>query len=373
MNAYFFVPLLALTWAFGFVVTSVAGHYFLSIVESSATGLAQNVPWKGRPFRAWRRDDIDWPDEPFTDWILKGFFLGYLVLLWAAPAMLIGRYAMGDSQWTTVVTGAVFWLGFPIGVLSSLSSDSRWNPFWPPLFIGFLKRPLKVLGFYLMSAPLLAVIWLLFDMLLLHTSKATVKWAMALAPVAVLCFFIYGRLLGRLGFVLTFVLPASLQDEKRPTVKRKKRRPSQAFDAKHRWGIPTEEVEHEAPNPIVTSEGEVTGYEVDYVGRPIEEVAKPAAIIHKFDDEDDRPITVEPLDERPNPERTAMAAKLAEPPQHILDLYLRHRPTEPTNPYGSATVTFLFDPKTIDPWAKLTLGLLGLALLQRALDALPVE
>jgi hypothetical protein len=54
-------------------------------------------------------------------------------------------------------------------------------------------------------------------------------------------------------------------------------------------------------------------------------------------------------------------------------LYLRGRPTEPANPYGSETVTFLFDLKTVEPWLRLTAGLILLALIQRGLDAMRPE
>ncbi|MBO0699776.1 MAG: hypothetical protein J2P46_15370, partial [Zavarzinella sp.] len=172
--AYVFVPLLALTWIVGFAVIAYAAHYFLTIVESSATGTARNLTWRGRPFREWIRDGINWPDEGFLDYFAKAFYFGYLVLLWAGPAVLVGRVAVGgDSPWVTVVAGAAFWLLFPIGLLSSLASESRWTPFWPGLLTSFARRPGKTLGFYVLSAPVLAVLFLTFHLIMFQPDRVT--------------------------------------------------------------------------------------------------------------------------------------------------------------------------------------------------------
>lgn len=365
--AYIFVPLLAFTWMFGLAVVAHAGQYFLSIVESSATDMAQNVPFRGRPFREYIRDGIDWPDEPFADYLFKGFFLGYLVVLWGGPAVLLGRGVADHPVLRLAVAGGVFWLGFPIGVLSSLASGSRWNPFWPGLFVGFAKRPAQTLGFYLLSAPVLAVILVAFDLLLLRVDRVSVQWAIALSPVAVLGFFLYARLVGRFGLALSYSLPA-VEADPRPAKKRPPRRPRAAYDEKHRWGIPTEAIPDDVPELISPYDGPVTGYALDLSGKlPVEE--SPPPVRQHFDDEDNSPLGVEPPADV-STERSAMAARLVTPPEHEVALYLTSRPTEPANPYGTATVSFLFDLKTLDPWIRLTAGLVGLALLQRALDAL---
>jgi hypothetical protein len=372
MTAFLFVPLLAMTWILGLAVVSHAGQYFLSIVESSSTGTAQNVAIRGRSFREWVKDGIDWPDEPFADYMLKGFFLFYLAILWAGPAILIARFATDEPLPRLAITAGLFWLGFPIGVLSSLASGSRWNPFWPGLFLGLARRPLQTLGFYLMSAPVLAVIFLMFDLTLVRGSQSPAAWVIVLCPVGVVAFFIYARLIGRLGLALSYSLPEVEESRPRRKKKRKPRRPVHAHDEKHRWGIPTQEFIEDVPklvNPY--EEGEVTGYAVDLEGKmPLEEPPKPAPIIQKFDDEDDTPIGMEPVADLSQTDRPAIAARLANPPEHEVALYLTSRPTEPANPYGTETVTFLFDIKTVEPWLRLSAGLVLLAFCQRALDAL---
>jgi hypothetical protein len=380
MTAFVFVPLLAAAWMLGFFVAAHASHYFLTIVESSATATARNLPWEGRKFKEWIRDGVNWPDDLFTDYFAKTFFLGYLITLWAGPAVLIGRLAYGSSPWATVIAGVAFWLFFPIGLLSALTSESRWTPLSSAVFVAFARRPGKTLAFYLLSAPVLAVLFLTFDLLLLHTSKVTMGWAIALSPLAVLLFFIYARLLGRLGLVLTFAQPEEV--DAKPVRRRKKRR-APAYDEKTRWVGPKEAIPDDPPVRAQPDEmpgletpfdGPVTGYGVDYAGKlPPPEEPKPAPFIVKFDDEDDTPITVAPPPEIDQTDRARIAAVLAIPPKHEVELYLRDRPTEPANPYGSEAVTFLFDVKTIDPWLRLTIGLVVLALFQRALDLLRPE
>jgi hypothetical protein len=117
----------------------------------------------------------------------------------------------------------------------------------------------------------------------------------------------------------------------------------------------------------------VTGYDVDYEGKsPVAEEPKPTTV-HFFDDEDNTPITVAPPPDISSTDRQRIATELANPPEREMELYMRERPTEPANPYGAESVTFLFDPKTIDPWLRLTMGLIVMALLLRALNSLRPE
>jgi hypothetical protein len=381
--AYVFVPLLALAWMLGFLVAAHAAHYFLSIVESSATATARNVPWEGRSFKEWIRDGVNWPDDLFTDYFAKTFYFAYMIAIWAGPAVLFGRLLFPESPLSLVVAGTAFWLFFPIGLLSSLSSESRWTPFSSSVLAALARRPGKTLAFYLLSAPILAIVFLTFDLILLNTSKLTMAWAIALSPVAVLFFFIYARLMGRLGMVLTFAQPAEPEAKPEPPKKKKKKRSVPAYDPKTRWTVPKEEnpenVSFEVqPDDLVPLEtpmdGPLTGYGVDYKGRPQPpEEPPPARTIIKFEDEDDTPITVAPPPDISATERPKIAERLANPPKHEVELYLRGRPTEPANPYGSETVTFLFDLKTVEPWLRLTAGLILLALIQRGLDAMRPE
>ena len=57
MNAFLFVPLLALTWAFGFLLIIFASHYFLTVLEGTAAAQGMLVASIGKLFwSTWHRD-----------------------------------------------------------------------------------------------------------------------------------------------------------------------------------------------------------------------------------------------------------------------------------------------------------------------------
>jgi hypothetical protein len=226
------------------------------------------------------------------------------------------------------------------------------------------------------------VLVLTVDLVLIHTSKAAVVWALVLSPVASLMFFVSARLLGRLGLVVSFAAPEEPDEDAAPRRRRKRRtKPLNAYDPRTRMFSPTEEVPDDPPPDAQPPElpgietpydGVVTGYGVDYSGAvPVEE-PRPAPMIHKFDDEDDEPIRVAPAPEI-STDRRRVADELANPPEREMALYAKSRVEEPVNPYGFDALSFLFDPKTVAPWGALTVGLMLLALLQRALDMLRPE
>jgi len=382
--AYVFVPLLAAAWMIGTVVESMAAAFFLAVLESSAHPTARPVSWRGPSFRSWMRDGIEWPEGTVADHFAKGFYFAYLVVLWGGPAVLLGRMVGGDTAWATVIAGAAFWLLFPTGILSAMSSASRWTPFRPGLFVAFARRPLATLGFYALSAPVLAVLVSAFDLLLLHPLRIAFGWSVALAPVGVIMFFVYARLLGRFGLVLSEAFPdgpaADDGDDGRPRRRRKRRRrPLNAYDPRTRMFGPTEGIPDEPalgaqppdmPGIETPFDGEVTGYGVDYSGAPAPvEEPPPAQIVHTFDDEDDEPILVAPPPEV-STDRRRIAETLAASTERELALHAPSRAVAPARAYGADTVSFLFDPNTLGPWVVLTAGVIVMSVFQRGLDLL---
>jgi hypothetical protein len=373
---------LALAWTVGMAVESLAAALFLAVLESSANPTARPFVWRGPSFRAWMRDGIEWPEGTVADHFAKGFYLGYLVILWGAPAVLIGRLVGGTPARATVAAGAAFWLLFPIGVLSSLSARSRWTPFRPGLFVAFARRPVATFGFYLFSAPVLAVLVLSFDLALLHPLRVAVGWTLALAAAGTLAFFVYARLLGRFGMVLSYVFPEEPTEEDedpRPRRRKKRRRPINAYDPRTRVFGPTEEIPDEpalnAQPPDMEGietpfDGVITGYGVDYSGNPAPvEEPPPARIVHTFDDEDDEPIVVAPPPEI-STDRQRIAETLAASTERELTLHAPSRAPEPApaRAYGTDMLSFLFDPNTLGPWVALTAGVMLMSVIQRGLD-----
>ena len=85
---FLFVPLMAMTWIFGTFVASQAAHFFLTIIECSATATSENLSWRGPSFKSWMRDGIDWPDEAYADHIAtEEFAVGLYELLMLAGGL----------------------------------------------------------------------------------------------------------------------------------------------------------------------------------------------------------------------------------------------------------------------------------------------
>lgn len=385
MTAFLFVPLLALTWIVGTAVGSQAASFFLAILEASANPVARDVSWRGPSFKSWMRDGIEWPDGVIADYFAKGLYFAYLVLIWGGPCVLIGRLSAGGTVWATVIAGLAFWLLFPIGLLSSMSADSRWTPFRLGVLVAYSRRPVQTLAFYVLSAPVLAVLVLTGDLVLIHTSKAAVVWSVVLAPVAAVMFFIYARLAGRFGMVIASAFPEEAEEEEEdPRLRRRRRwkKPVNAYDPTTRMFGPTEAIPDDPPSAAQPPEmegietpydGVLTGYGVDYTGAPAAgPEPEPARIIHTFDDEDDEPIRVAPPPEV-STDRQRVAEELMRPTERELALHTKSRVEVPANPYGADTVTFLLNPKTVAPWLALTAGVILLSLMQRGLDLLRPE
>src|SRR5580704_6903005 len=105
MNAFLFVPLLALTWAFGFLLIIFASHYFLTVLEGTAAG----------------NEEVAFPDEPLIDWIWKGYYLTFFGIIWVAPGVILAWLAGGANPNLRIALAIGWvWLLFPVGMLSSL-------------------------------------------------------------------------------------------------------------------------------------------------------------------------------------------------------------------------------------------------------------
>ncbi len=236
VQAIFFMLSLAASIIVGVCVLAYAAHCVLLIVQ--ATGLGQ--------------DEIVWPNEPYTDWLGHAVLFLELVGIWLAPAAVTARLLR--QTWlpdegalrVLLLAGPGLWLFFPIGLMSSLSAQSRWVPFRWTIFRCFLRIAPAALVFYVVTALLLSV--------------AVVPWYYALfgsrivllpvaAGVSAVVLFLYARLLGRLAQIIQSLPAPEREPTKAKAVKRpqprpkKKRRPGP--EAHDPWAIPeAEEREH---------------------------------------------------------------------------------------------------------------------------------
>jgi hypothetical protein len=231
-NAILFVLLFAASVAIGVCVLAYAARCVLVIVQETAAG----------------QDAILWPDEPFQDWL--GHAVQFLELLgiWLAPSALLARMLRGvwlpeeGALRVLLLAGPGLWLFFPVGLLSSLSAESRWIPFRWTICVRFLRVAPAALVFYFVTSILL--------------SAAVLPWYYALfgghayllpvaAGVAAFVLFVYARLLGRLAWIIqrlpsTARTTAKAKPEKQPPPRGKKKRKPRA-DVQDPWAIPEDE------------------------------------------------------------------------------------------------------------------------------------
>jgi hypothetical protein len=179
-----FFAALILQVLLGLAVFSYAAHSFLTIVVDTAAGT----------------DQIRWPAEPFTDWLWKPWYLAWLVAFWMAPLGLVLALFKFTAMQIALLGLILFWIVFPVGLLSSLSATSRWMVFRPVIVWCMLRYFGTTLVFFVATELLLAAwgatvyyTWRHFDWMLLMPLTA-------LVAAAVL--FLYGRLAGRLAWVI---------------------------------------------------------------------------------------------------------------------------------------------------------------------------
>jgi hypothetical protein len=186
--AMIFVSLLLAEVMLGICVLGYAARCFGVIVEGTAAG----------------NDEVRWPDEPMFDWLGRAAHLLFLVAVVLAPGAVVGRVLvrlnLGVPPALSVLPSAVlFWLLFPIVLLSSYSAASRWSVLRPALLGGLTRVFPTTLAFYALTALLLSVLGALA---FATFAAGVVLLTPVLAAGAAAGVFVYARLLGRLGLVL---------------------------------------------------------------------------------------------------------------------------------------------------------------------------
>lgn len=213
-EAIFFVLSLVALVIVGTYTFAFAAHSFFTVVVGTAAG----------------ENEVRWPDEPMIDWLWQAVYLAWLIGVWLAPAILVGQMMVGESPrgpWAlAIVTVILFWLLFPIGLLSSMSASSRWAILSPTILPALAKRTGSLVLFYFFTGPVIGAAtaggWL--------AVTAQSHW---LIPVGALivsaAVLIYARFLGRLAQMVRLTIeraPAATDDVGGPTTDRPRRRRS---------------------------------------------------------------------------------------------------------------------------------------------------
>ncbi len=191
-----FFSVLVATIITSIIVLAYSGYSFLVAFIDTAAGA----------------DEVIWPGDPVQDWFFKGWYLAWLLAVWAVPAVLLAGL-LGLEHWLYVVVVAAFlWLLFPVTLLSSLSANSSMVIFRPVIVRLLLRHLGLAVAFYAISGMIVAISGSLFYF--------GVTGPFFVVPVAALAgaigFLIYARLLGRVGWVITWQDPDAEEDEKRP-------------------------------------------------------------------------------------------------------------------------------------------------------------
>lgn len=309
----------------GIAALAYTAHLFLSTAEATAAGA----------------DAIRFPDDPFVDWLVGGLQLLLLTGLWIFAALAATGFGRDGSR-SALVSGGLLWLLFPVSLLSSLASGSRWVVLSPRAVALAGRRPMTMVVFYFTSAPVqavavAAVVLLLFD---------GRDWTLPLAGMAfAAAVLVYARLFGRLAQLLreTDELRAAPVAKAKARPKRPRRIRGRVRDP---WAVPHDIQPRELP-AVETAEGPQHGYDVRFDDSPARADVAPSQ--RPFDyDPNPYDLGGEAPAARPIPQ------EIAEPSEREMALAVRRRSAAPAWPWTDGTFTFPFYPMTVVAWVILS-------------------
>jgi hypothetical protein len=210
-----------------------SGSALLVVVEGTAAG----------------NDEVPWPTEPFSEIAGRAAYLGALLAIWLIPAGFLwnGLRAVWlpdqPALRALLVVGPGLWLYFPIGLFSTLRSDSGWAFFRYDMFRDLIRIFPATLMVYAVSALLLALVGYLW----LVALAGNRGWLLLAAPATSIAWLIYARLLGRLAYKIGQLKPIKVKKPKKKP--RYKPRPEErATEVTDPWAMP-EEVAERQPEP----------------------------------------------------------------------------------------------------------------------------
>ncbi len=363
-----FVMLLAASVGVGVCVLAFVARCVLVVVQE--TGLGQ--------------DEVIWPTEPYVDWLGHAVLFIELLGIWLAPAGILARslrdvWLPGEGALRVLIlAGPGLWLFFPIGLLSSLSAQSRWVPFRWTIFCRFLRLAPAALGFYLLTAILIGIGVAPWYFALAANRPVLLPVAAGVGAAVVL---IYSRLLGRMAWLIQRLPSAPRATTKSRAVKRppvtsggkKKRKPPAAVQDP--WAAPEEGKTRakskrfpwaDDPPPKAKtaltppSPDEIEGYGIaaDKPARSEPPSEKPAKPLPYVSPEEYEPIDMQEASEEPPTTREPQSELFAEQVRQRIAERERSTPPPPPYPFFSGVYTFPFYSHCLPHGIALSLALL---------------
>jgi hypothetical protein len=244
-NVLLFLVSLMGTVIIGAYVLGYAARCLLVVVQETGAGA----------------EELSWPEEPTLDWLGQSIHVAFLPLLVLAPVGFLVR-GLRDNLFPNdpglrflVLAVPALWLLFPVALLSSLASASRWNVLRPVIVARLARLFPATATFYLLSAVMAtaaAAAWY-FTLFL--------PWSFVLLPVAAiltgLVWLVYGRVLGRVAWLigqLGPVGPEPKEEEDTPPAPKKRKGKKGRAIVTDPWAVPEGAPEPE-PGPPLPVEG----------------------------------------------------------------------------------------------------------------------
>jgi hypothetical protein len=347
----------------GLLVFSYAAYSFFVVVSNTAVGC----------------DEVLWPGEPIQDWFLRVWYLVWLVAVWAVPAGFLVSFVGLPRPYVAVAVAGFLWLLFPVGLLSSMSAESRMVVLRPVIVGVLLKHFWTTLRFYASSAVVVGACSALGYAALFGLNIRGFDLPVITVPLAaVACTaggLIYARLLGRTAFMTgqssseePGVGEAKPEAVAKPSGK-KKPRPRGATRAYDPWAIPAKEPARKTkPRPSRPSVPEDEYGPVEGSYELMSENAPPTKPVPgHFALE---PEAVEPYGVSVPAEPPSKLPRAATPEDYRFEEQLaapRELSSLPDLPFVTGVYSFPFYPQSLRASCILAVGLLGVIVLVRLL------
>jgi hypothetical protein len=344
-QAILFVILLVMLTISGAYILAYAARCFVLIAQQTAGGL----------------DEVTWPSESILDWLARAVHLAWLVILWLAPVGFVLRAVRPDSGPGSVglyvgVPAFLFWILFPITLLSSFSADSPWVLFRLEVLRRMARAPGATLAFYASTAPLC-----LAAGAALYATFAHTMWYVL--PVAATPWFLYARLAGRFSRLLGRVRlrtarPVKARDEPKvtPPDRRKKKKTPRTGPAHDPWAVPEEEEQPEKETALPVEGYGLAGDESPRPAPEKEEMAEPVETYEVQMDEGPRRLIRERT-KKDNKDRDTEEDEDSIPgvreARQMPDRGVAEAPL-PARPFVTGVYSFPFYPASLPAWLLLS-------------------
>lgn len=179
--AFFVLPIIwvsLFTWSY-------AASCGLAVLESTAAGL----------------DRIEaWPDPQWKEWMAQMLYLGWIGAIPLAVSYGLAVLAGLGGTRVELALPLIFFVVYPVSLLSALEANSIWAPLTVPIFISLFRWFWCWLVFYILAGLLAAGLAAGF---LYAVGSGQTSLLLVLGPLVAAAVLVYFRLLGRLAWRMT--------------------------------------------------------------------------------------------------------------------------------------------------------------------------